>query len=596
MTNLDLLRFKVFSVNGGCSERVSTFAVTLATTVLMLASCSGLGGEPAIIATVPPRVTSESAPPAAGDWQPYLANGGRIFAERCVECHGASGDGRGELVITGSVEQPLDMTDRAQVMAKSPLEWFQIISKGNIAKLMPPWEDALSEAERWDVALYSYTLAYDDALLVTGERIWREGCGECALPLLIPPVFSDVEYAAILNRDVFGSALTAAEAAAATAYARWTSLSAVDEAKARLPLGEIAGRVLHGTAGGRLPADTVVRLRYGNSDVGFSVVEKIADADGGFDFEGIPFSSALDYAVGAEYAGRLFSQRVFPLEEAEQTITIYDATNDPLAVSVARVSLSLEPATLEGLGAGLYISQILTYRNNSDRIYLSGRGFEDGREATLLIQFPRGARLLSGDANGRYVVIEDVEGLPDSAIDTLPVLPGEVHDLLLEFWLPYQDGARYEQEFNNRIDAEVTVAAAEELRLESDWLRQREAEDGGAHRTYSATLRLDRDPRISFVISGNPFATSSDDGFVVTSEALPALLLGAVALAAALLGGLGLMKRRQDRSGSEIDRLVAELARLEADHDQGRINHDLYHHRRRELKAKLAQLMERTDA
>ncbi|MCY3915668.1 MAG: cytochrome c [Chloroflexi bacterium] len=575
--------------------RTGPLAFALATIGVLLASCSGLGGEPAIIVTLPPRVTSESAQSAAGDWQPNLTNGGRIFAERCVECHGLSGDGRGELVIAGSVEPPLDMTDRAQVMAKSPLEWFDIITKGNIAKLMPPWEDALTEAERWDVALYSYTLAYDDALLASGERIWRESCGECALPTVIPPVFSDVEYAARLNRDLFGSALTAAEAAAATAYARWTSLSAVAQTKARLSLGEITGRVLQGTAGGRLPADTVVQLHYGNSDVGFSVAETIAEADGGFLFEGIPLSADLDYAVGAEYAGRLFSQRVFPLEEAEQTITIYDATNDPLAVSVARISLSLEPATLEGLGAGLYISQILTYRNDSDRIYLSGRGFEDGREATLLIQFPQGARLLSGDANGRYVVIEDVQGLPDSAIDTLPVLPGEAHDLLLEFWLPYQDGARYEQKFNNRIDAEVTITAAEELRLESEWLGQGAANESGAYRSYSAALRLNRDPRISFEISGQPFATSSDERFVVTSEALSVVLLGAFALAGALLGGLGLMKRRQDRSGSEIDRLVAELARLEADHDQGQINHDLYHHRRRELKAKLAQLMERAD-
>lgn len=576
--------------------RKGPFGYALAAIALLLASCSGLGGEPAIISTLPPRVTGEGEQPSAGDWQPNLANGGRIFAERCVECHGLSGDGRGELVIAGSVEQPLDMTDRAQVMAKSPLEWFDIITKGNIEKLMPPWENALNEAERWDVALYSYTLAYDDALLATGERIWRDSCGECALPKVIPPVFSDVDYAERLNRDLFGSGLTSSEAAAATAYARWSSLSAVDKVEARLTLGAIAGRVLQGTAGGRLPADTLVQLRYGNADVGFSVVEARTGSDGGFLFVDIPIRADLDYAVGAEYAGRLFSQRVFPLEEAEPTITVYDATNDPLAVSVARIALSLEPATLEGLGAGLYISQILTYRNDSDRIYLSGRGFDDGREATLLIQFPQGARLLSGDANGRYVVIEDVEGLPDSAIDTLPVLPGEVHDLLLEFWLPYQEGARFEQKFNNRIDAETTVTASQELRLESDWLRPRDAEEtDSAFQTYSAALRLDRDPRISFGISGDPFATSSDDRFVVTSEALPALLLGAFALAGALLGGFGLMKRRHEKSGSEIDHLVAELARLEADHDQGRINHDLYHHRRRELKAKLAQLMEPTD-
>ena len=572
-------------------------AFAIVAIAVLLASCSGLGGEPAIVATLPPRVISESAVPAADEWQPNRQNGKQIFAERCVECHGVTGDGRGELVLTGSVEQPVDMTDRAQVMAKSPLEWFQIISQGNIAKLMPPWENALSEAERWDVALYSYTLAYDDALLDMGRQLWREGCGECELPTVIPPVFSDLEYGERLNRDLFGSALTDAEAAAATAYARWTSLAAGDMADARLPLGEIAGQVLQGTAGGQLPADTVVQLRYGNVDVGFSVAETTADSEGRFAFEGVPIAAGLDFALGAEYAGRLFSRRLFPLEDAAPTITIYDSTNDALAISVARVSISMEPVTLEGFGAGLYISQVLTYRNDSDRIYVSGRGFEDGREATLLIQFPNGARLLSGDANGRYVVIEDVAGLPDSIIDTLPLLPGEAHHVNLAFWLPFADAARFEQAFNNLIDAELLLTLADELRLESDWLRRKpDAMAGDGFKQYSAELTLDEDPAISFGISSQPFATSSDDRLVITSEALPLLLLGAVALAGALLGGFAMMKRRKDSSTSEIDQLVGELARLEARHDQGRINHDLYHHQRRELKAKLAQLMEGSDA
>lgn len=576
--------------------KTGPLAFALATIAVLLASCGGLGGEPAIVATVPPRVNSESAKLLADAPQPKLQNGGRIFAERCVECHGLSGDGRGELVLAGNVEQPLDMTDRAQVMVESPLEWFQIITSGNIAKLMPPWKEALSEAERWDVALYSYTLAYDDALLEMGRRVWREGCGDCELPALIPPVFSDVEYGERLNRDLFGSALTDAEAAAAAAYARWNSLAVAGKAEASLSLEELKGQVLHGTAGGRLPADTVVQLRYGNADVGFNMAETIAEADGGFDFDGVPISADLEYALGAEYEGRFFSRRVFPLENAEQTITIYDSTNDPLAVSVARVLISMEPVTLEGLGAGLYISQILTYRNDSDRIYISGRGFDDGREASLLIQFPQGARLLSGDENGRYVVIEDVEGLPDSVIDTLPLLPGEDHHLLLEFWLPFQEGARFNQKFNNQIDAEMMLTVTEELRLESDRLRQSpDAMAGDGFKQYSADLTIDKDPWISFGIRGQPFATSSDDRFVVTSEALPALLLGAVALAGALLGGIGLMKRRGDESGNEIDKLAGELARLEADHDQGRINHDLYHQRRRELKARLAQLMEGKD-
>lgn len=570
--------------------------VALLLITLTLARCSGLGGEPEIMATVPSPATAERETVARTGWQPDIENGARIFAERCVECHGVDGDGQGELVLAGSVEQPLDMTEWAQVIQKSPLAWFEIITKGNIANLMPPWENALSEKERWDLALYSYTRAYDEELLALGERIWRERCGDCALPQLIPPVFSDVEYGAKVNRELFGEALTDAEAGAAVAYARMASLAPGDGQSAPAAddaVNQIRGIVVQGTADGVLPVDMVVQLRYGNADAGFRVAEAITDGDGGFRFDDIPLSPEYDYAVGAIYKGRLYSQRVSAAElrggANGPTITVYDETNDPLAVRVARVNISIEPLTLEGLGAGLYISQMLTYRNEDDRVYTSGRGFDDGRDAALLIQFPEGARLLSGDEGGRYVVIEAMGRLPDSVIDTLPVLPGEVHQVNLAYWLPYASGAQFEQDFNNLMDADVIVTLTDEWRIESDWLRPRpDAMAGVGFRQYSAELMMDDDPQIKFGIR-------RDDDWVVTGETLPALLLGAIALAGAVLGAIGLTKRKKDDSGGEIDALVSELARLEEDHDQGRINHDLYHHRRSELKARLARLMEASD-
>lgn len=577
--------------------------VALLLIALTLASCSGLGGEPEIVATLPSAETAQRVTFAKSDWQPDIDNGARIFAERCVECHGVAGDGRGALVLAGSVEQPLDMTERAQVAQKSPLAWFVIITEGVIASLMPPWENALSEEERWDVALYSYALAYDEELLALGARIWRERCGDCALPQLVPPVFSDVDYGAKLNRELFDEALTDAETAAAVAFARMASLSPRDGQSAAAmvdAVGQIRGTVVQGTAGGVLPTEIVAQLRYGKADVGFRFAEALTDADGGFRFDDIPMSPEYDYVVGAVYEGRLFSQRVSAAdlsgEDGATAIIVYDETNDPLAVRVARVNLSIEPVTLEDLGAGFYVSQMLTYRNETDRVYTSGRGFDDGREAALLIQFPKGARLLSGDAGGRYVVIEAMERLPDSVIDTLPVLPGEAHQVILAYWLPFADGARFEQSFNNLMDAEVIVTLTDELRIESDWLRQSaDARAGQGYRQYSAKLTMDKDPLLRFGIRGDPFATSSDDDWVVTSESLPPLLLGALVLAGALLGGVGVLKRRQGGAGSEIDALVSELARLEEDHDQGRINHDLYHHRRRELTAELARLMEGSD-
>ena len=519
---------------------------------LMLSACTGLGGEPKIIATVAPTAESAIAPRSM-DWQPDLENGARIFAERCTECHGVKGDGQGELVLAGSIGQPLDMTKRDLVSAKSPLEWYEIITEGRIENLMPPWEDALSEAERWDVALFSYALSYDDALLAVGEALWRDKCSGCEVPAAIAPVFSDLEYGAQLNRERFAGALDADDIAAVVAYLRVESLNA-GKASAEtslaqtqsVPLVSVRGRLEHGTAGAAVPADTVVQLQYGSAELGFSLAETIVEADLSFSFADIPLMSNFTYLVSAVYDGRLFSRRLPSGSASDTTITLYDLTNDPAVVEVSRIDLFIEAIKLADLDAGLYVSQAIGYNNSSDRIYTSGRRFDDGREAVLLVQFPDGARAMSGDESGRYVVIEDMENIPDSVIDTLPVAPGISHQVVLEYFLPYERDVRFEQAFNNVIDADVSVALGPGLQVESDYLQlEGDSVTTEEPSVYSGRLQLASEPRLSFGISGDPFATSSDDQTVVTRENLPTLLAGAGAIAFSMLAGFGVLRRRR---------------------------------------------------
>ena len=570
---------------------------------LSLGACSGLSGEPQIMATVAPRQSVESVATTVDVWQPDIVNGARIYAERCTECHGINGNGRGDLVQARSVEQPLDMTDRGLVSVKSPLEWYEIITRGRIENLMPPWENALSDRERWDVALYAYSLSYDDELLAEGEALWRERCSDCELPAVIPPVFSDVDYGVQLKPEGFDVALREAEIGAAVAYARMYSLTdgggfgqADQAASASQKLGEIAGRLEHGTEGGVVPAGTLVQLQYGSGESGFNIAETTVNEDLRFSFGDIPLTSEFSYVVGAVYDGRLFSRRlpasVTAASANDQTITLYDQIQDPQVVSITRIDVFVEAVTLTDWGPGLYVSQIIGFHNDSDRIYSSGRRFDDGREAVLLLQFPLGARPISSDEYGRFVVIKDMENLPDSVIDTQPVTPGDSHQVVLEYFLPFERELKFEQAFNNLIDADVSVTLSPGLDLEGEMLAlQDESAATGDLRVYAGQLKMDSEPRFSFDISGNPFATSSDDRAVITSDSLPALMVGAVAIAVALLAAVGILRRRGDDASSDIDGLVADLARLDEDHDRGRINHDLYHHRRRELKAKLAALM-----
>ena len=78
---------------------------------------------------------------------------------------------------------------------------------------------------------------------------------------------------------------------------------------------------------------------------------------------------------------------------------------------------------------------------------------------------------------------------------------------------------------------------------------------------------------------------------MLTGESLLAALLALIAAAVALPAGFALWRRRAPDQSSSIDSLAKQIAQLDDEHDRGQINHDLYHHRRRELKAKLAELM-----
>ncbi len=566
--------------------------------ILTLGACRGLGGEPDIIATFAPSSPSASSAAISDNWQPNLANGQRIFAENCTDCHGISGDGRGELVLAGSVSAPIDMTDPSLTRVKSPLDWFTIISQGNIEKLMPPWQNALSEGERWDVTMYAYALAYDAELLALGARLWTEGCGECEMPAVIPPLYSDEDYGAALNRERFADALEAGERAAVVAHARMQTMTgAGEEAKivdGALSSGAISGIVEHGSQGGILPPDTIVQLQFGSPELGFNLAETAITADGGFLFEDIPLSSELSYVVGVIYAGRVFS-RLLPAGEYEQTITIYDLSHDPGVISVAAIDLFLNPVRLEPQGTGLHITQMIRYRNDSDRVFTSGRGFDDGREASLLLQFPSGAQIMSDDADGRYVLIEDLEDLPDSLIDTLPVAPGDEHEILIEYFLPYVDSLDFDQAFNNRVAAEISVMLPDTLSIKSADLHARPSNDETDKvRVYEGRLEQDREPRLRFEIAGNPFArllTDSDDSRLLTGDSLLAALLALSAAAVAPLAGFAWWRRRASEPARAINRLARQIAQLDDEHDRGQINHDLYHQRRRKLKAKLAELM-----
>lgn len=105
-------------------------------------------------------------------------NGGLIYIENCLPCHGDSGLGDGPSSEQLAVPvAPIGIIDLQ--FESSPLEWFSMITLGNIDSFMPPFSNALSDQERWDVLSYVYSLGINSTDISAGETIFESSCLEC---------------------------------------------------------------------------------------------------------------------------------------------------------------------------------------------------------------------------------------------------------------------------------------------------------------------------------------------------------------------------------------------------------------------------------
>ncbi len=140
----------------------------------LLAACS----TPQPAATVTPSVTliPDVGYPLV---PPDMALGAQLFAARCTACHGEGGFADGPLVRAGAVPAPPKLAARETGWAKTPAERFAFIATGNMDMMMPPWNAALSEAERWAVTLFTYTLYIAPEQLAQGRELWTAACAGC---------------------------------------------------------------------------------------------------------------------------------------------------------------------------------------------------------------------------------------------------------------------------------------------------------------------------------------------------------------------------------------------------------------------------------
>lgn len=84
-----------------------------------------------------------------------IESGRNLFTSQCGMCHGARGDGRGDLAKTLKLTIP-DFTDARQQARRTDGELFYILGHGHGEM---PAETRLVDQQKWEIVLYIRTLA-----------------------------------------------------------------------------------------------------------------------------------------------------------------------------------------------------------------------------------------------------------------------------------------------------------------------------------------------------------------------------------------------------------------------------------------------------
>lgn len=609
---------------------------------LALAACGGLGGEPRIVATqLPPTpAPAELGYPVE---PPDLALGAALFSENCTACHGPRGEGNGELVTAGQIPAPPDFTDPETASPLTPSEWFGIITQGRIENMMPPWRDALSENERWAVAMYTYTLAYSAGDLAEGETLYAEACAECHGPngqgdgeradevsrpiadLTDPIEMTALSDAALLNiitegqgeqMPAFADDLTDEQRRDVVRYLRSLSLantSSMGGAPAAEATAEatevpeaiaVSGQIVNGTAGGELPEALLVTLyRLDETEEGIrdEAFEATADIEGGFSFEDVPFNPNSSYILSAIYRDRLFTGDVISganLPGSQPlTLTIYEPTEDPGVITITSVTTSID-----AVGDGLQVLQEFVFENNSDRVYTNSLEVGDRAYASVVVGLPPGAAGLAFAGAPNRFVVSDEQGV---VVDTVPVWPGRPHGVQLSYFIPYQGGAVIEQPVYYSLEGMVRLLVwPQTMGFTSDQLAPvgEQSLQGQPYAAYEGELMLSSGDVISYELSGETHNTAAPQVTPVSDNSslllIGGLVLEIIVIAAVLYWYFRRRSRTQVTAPDDttlIDALIRQIAELDDAHDSGDVDDADYQRQRAQLKARLAQLMNKDE-
>lgn len=619
------------------------FVLVLIFLSTLLGACSiSLAGD---VTPPPGYVTAAPATPEATNVAlPFVPadplQGEAIYTEKCAPCHGPSGMGNGPQA--GSLPNPMpDLNDGERVRTARPLDWFATVTNGNLERLMPPFENSLSERQRWDVVAYLYTLSTSEQELAQGKALYEMQCQSChgAEGRGDGPQASGVEGGVPNWRDParlvqwsnqqiweavtdgLGSSMPAYNASldddqrwALTSYVRWLSFASSSAERTALsptnrtgdtadtPVGTgkvvFTGRITNGS-GGELPAGLKVVLHGFDGLQAAYTQEAKVQADGNYTFPDVALVAERVYIATVEVNGILFNSNVLraadlrPDDEASLPITIYDISRDPSPLVVERAHIFFEfvdPGWLQ-------VVELFIISNPTQRVVVSAAPAQSVFEISL----PPGYSNLQfeqGSLGERFVQTANGFG------DTQGVMPAPVqHQLLFAYELPYSRKLDLSLPMSLPVQAVVVAIPTDGVRLTSSQLRDsgRRSVQGIDMQFYAAS-NLKRGSNLEMNISGQPRLAGQSGGLGTESGLL--FGLGALVLAIAIAAWWyyrswqrvhrpAPAETKAVEPGESVEVLLDAIVALDDLYRDGVLPADAYPERRAELLSRLREALER---
>ncbi len=417
--------------------------------------------------------------------RPSASAGLELYAEHCIRCHGPFGRGDGEL-LDQLPSPPRNFAAPATVRTLSPADAFEVVTEGRLEKVMPPWRDALSETERWDVVYGAWSFYFTPTRLARAEAAWTASCADChgeggnaiqAVPLARADWLADQSGTDLVALTVDAPSHVGM-AFESDPDSLWLAIDFVRSLGFEtLPYddlssgGRIEGRVVNGTAGedqaSFLEEHVVVQAAPLGVELPGEIISTTLSAADTFTLDVVVGPEVL-HRVSVLYKGVEFVLDEFPTGAADEStnpveIVVFEGSGD-VEISVAALHAVLAPAPGREM---IEVVERWSLSNSSDRARVSS-GQDDPTAVLGLLAGATDVQIHDGAPIG------SMRKVGDTMYDLRPIPPGG-REVVLIYDLPYASTAvDFKRELMLPLDVQTLTVADENARIESGWATKRD--------------------------------------------------------------------------------------------------------------------------